>query len=111
MAEKSFLGEFELLVLLAVLRLANDAYGVPIAGEIQNCTGREVALGSVYGALERLELSGLVCSRTGESTPERGGRAKRYFTVTKLGLQKIRHTQAALTNLWRGVRQLKGLQI
>jgi DNA-binding PadR family transcriptional regulator len=108
MSDRSFLGEFELLVLLAVLRLKDEAYGVPIGAEIQKRTGREVALGSVYGALERLERTGLISSRFGESTPERGGRAKRYFTVTGLGIQKIRDTQSALTNLWRGLPQLSG---
>jgi PadR family transcriptional regulator, regulatory protein PadR len=108
MAERSFFGEFELLVLLAVLRLHPDAYGVPIANEIQDQTGRDVALGSVYAVLERLEKQGLVSSRTGEATPERGGRAKRYFTATRLGIHKTRHTQMALMNLWRGLPSLKG---
>jgi len=79
---RAYLGEFELMVLLAVIRLGEDAYGVPISREIEQRSGREAALGSVYGALERLEEKGLVRSRLGERTPERGGRAKRFFRVT-----------------------------
>ena len=79
------LSDFELIVMLVLLRLGDEAYGVPIAREIDEHTGREVKLGSVYATLERLEEKGFVASELGEPTQERGGRAKRYFHVTKHG--------------------------
>ena len=79
MARRSYLGEMELMVLLAVVRLGDEAYGVPISKELLALAGREVALGSIYAALDRIEEKGFVTSVLGEPTPERGGRAKRYF--------------------------------
>jgi PadR family transcriptional regulator, regulatory protein PadR len=108
MSRQGYLGEFELMVMLALLRLGDEAYGVPISREIEQRSGREVALGSVYAALERLEEKGLVTSRLGDPTAERGGRAKRYFKVTAQGLHGVRETQKALMNLWRGVPELRG---
>lgn len=108
MRQRGFLGEFELMVLLAVIRLGDNAYGVPISGEIENRGGRDVAVSSVYAALERLEEKGLVSSFYGEPTLERGGRAKRFFQITSNGLGAVRQTQAALTNLWSGLPQLEG---
>jgi PadR family transcriptional regulator PadR len=108
MARGGYLGEFELMVLLTLLRLGDDAYGVPIAREIEQRSGREVALGSVYAALERLEEKGLVTSRLGDPTAERGGRAKRYFRVTESGLRNVRQTKRALVNLWKGLPGLEG---
>jgi PadR family transcriptional regulator, regulatory protein PadR len=108
MSEQINLGGLELTVMLALLRLGEDAYGVPISREIERQTGREVALGSVYAALERLQGKGLVSSRLGEPTAARGGRAKRYFRATSQGLRETRETRHALMNLWRGVRGLQG---
>ena len=108
MPKRSYLGDFELMVLLALMRLGEDAYGVPISGEIEQQSGREVALGAVYAALERLEEKGLVSSELGESTPQRGGRAKRYFRITKKGLGEVREARSALINLWRGLKELEG---
>jgi DNA-binding PadR family transcriptional regulator len=102
------LGNFELLVLLAVLRLGDEAYGVPIAQAIEDSTAREVVLGSVYAALERLELKGLVSSALGEPTASRGGRAKRYFRVTARGLREARTTKEALIRSWVGIPALQG---
>src|SRR6516225_12094579 len=102
------LGNFELMVLLAVLRVGEGAYGVPIARELEETTGRDVLLGSVYAALERLEAKGLVASRLGESTPERGGRAKKYFKLTAKGLREVRDTRRTLVKLWRGLTELQG---
>ena len=107
MARGASLGEFELMVLLALIRLEDEAYGVPIAREIEQCAGREAALGSVYAALERLESKGLVSSRLGDPTAERGGRAKRFFKVTIQGLGEARATQRALTSLWSGIPKLR----
>ena len=100
MRNREFLGQHELMVMLAVLRLGRQAYGVPIAAEIGEKTGREMLLGSVYAILERLESKGLVTSRLGEATAERGGRAKRFFTLTAEGVQHVREAQRALEALW-----------
>jgi PadR family transcriptional regulator len=102
------LGNFELMVMLAVLRARDDAYGVPIARVIQEKSGREVFLGSVYAALDRLEAKGLVTSSLGEPTAERGGKAKRYFRLTAKGLREVRETQRTLAALWRGLPELQG---
>ncbi len=95
------------MVLLALIRLGEDAYGVPICHEIEKRSGREAAVGSVYAALERLEEKGLVTSRLGDSTAVRGGRAKRYFRITAQGVRDVRQTQRALMNLWRGLPELE----
>jgi PadR family transcriptional regulator len=108
MAKREFLGGFELLVLLALMRLGDDAYGVPISEAIEESSGREVAIGSVYITLERLEQKGLVSSRLGEPTAERGGRAKTYFRVTANGLREVRQARRTLISLWKGVPQLHG---
>jgi PadR family transcriptional regulator, regulatory protein PadR len=102
------LGNFELMVLLAVLQVGDEAYGVPIAREIEDKSGREILLGSVYAALERLEAKGLVASSIGDPTAARGGRAKKYFRVTAKGLREARDTRRALEGLWRGLPQLHG---
>jgi PadR family transcriptional regulator PadR len=95
------------MVLLAILRVGERAYGVPIAAEIEETGGRSVARAIVYAALDRLEERGLVGSHMGDPTPERGGRAKRFFRVTAKGVRAVRNTQRALTALWRGLPQLK----
>ena|SRR5579872_1200104 len=108
MTKRDYLGSFELMVMLAILRVGENAYGVPIAREIEDTNSREVALGSVYMTLERLEAKGFVSSAFGEPTAERGGRAKRYFRVTTNGLKHVRETQRGLTRLWRDIPPLKG---
>ena len=108
MAKREFLGGFELLVLLALIRLGDDAYGVPISDAIEESSGREVAIGSVYITLARLEARGLVSSRLAEPTAERGGRAKTYFRITANGLRQVRHARRTLINLWDGVPQFEG---
>jgi PadR family transcriptional regulator PadR len=97
------LGHFELLVLLALLRRGDEAYGVPIANAIAQSTGKRVILASVYNTLERLEEKGFVSSTIGQPTPERGGRAKRYYSITTAGLREVRAAKKALTVLWRGI--------
>ena len=111
MRKRSCLGEFELIILLALMRLGDDAYGVPISKELLNTTGREVALGSVYAALDRLEEKQFVSSTLGDPTPTRGGRAKRYFRVTSKGIREVDRTRTALIDLWRGIPQLEGGRI
>jgi DNA-binding PadR family transcriptional regulator len=108
MSRKRALRDVELLVLLALIRLAPRTYGVPIAREIEAAGKRSVALGSVYAALERLEQRGLVRSELGEATVQRGGRAKRYFQITAAGLREVRSTQQALIGMWRDVPLLDG---
>jgi DNA-binding PadR family transcriptional regulator len=105
---RHLLTDFELMILLAVLRIGDDAYGVPVAREIETTARRSVARAAVYAALDRLEERGLVSSRQGDPTPERGGRAKRFFAVTGKGIKAVRDTQRALTALWHGVPALKG---
>src|SRR5262245_11427111 len=102
------LSNFELMVMLAIIRIGDDAYGVSISNEIEETTGSEVLLGSVYDALTRLQEKGLVSSSLGEATAERGGRAKRHFRTTSKGIRVVRDTQQSLMKLWRGLPELKG---
>jgi DNA-binding PadR family transcriptional regulator len=97
------LGHFELLVLLALIRVGDEAYGVPIARAIEESSGRRVILASVYNTLERLEEKGLIRSTIGQPTAERGGRAKRYFSITTAGMREVRSAKKVLTLLWRGI--------
>ncbi len=95
------LGDTEHLVLLAILRLGREAYGIPILEEVAARSGRNVSKATVYVALKRLERKGLVTSRLGEATAERGGRAKRYFKLRAAGLQALRESRAMFLDLWR----------
>ena len=97
----------ELLVMSAVLRLDNDAYGVPIVQELERNRHR-MSVATVYVVLGRLEAHGLVASAIGEATPERGGRAKRYFRVTAKGVRQVRAIRQTLAQLWHRVPQLQG---
>lgn len=105
---RDYIGNFELMVMLALIRVGDDAYGVPIATEIEAITRREVGVASVYAALGRLEGKGLVRSEVGEPTAQRGGRAKRYFRVTGKGMRVVRETQRAFMDLWKGIKTLEG---
>lgn len=98
------IGEFEQLVMLAILRLGDEAYGIPIVDEIKHQTGRKVLRPAVYVALRRLEEKGLVGSWKGEATPERGGRARRYFRVEPEGLERLRESRRVLLNMWAGAQ-------
>jgi PadR family transcriptional regulator PadR len=106
--KRDFLGQHELIVMLAVLRLGREAYGVPIAAEIADRTGREMLQASVYATLERLEAKGLVTSELREATPQRGGRAKRYFKLTAEGVRQARQAHRALEALWVDLPQIAG---
>ena len=108
---RHLLTDFELMILLATMRVGDAAYGVPIAAEIERTGGRRVVVAAVYTALDRLERNGLVTSAIGEPTPERGGRAKRFFRVTAPGIRAVKETQRALVALWKGVPELKGGQV
>ena len=102
------LGEFEQIVLLAILRLGDNAYGVTIGTEINACTRREPTPGALYTTLDRLEDKGLVTSRMGDPTPQRGGRAKRYFVLNSKGLAAITRAQQSYRRLLEGY-ELPGL--
>ena len=108
MAHGHSLNDLELLILLALIRLDPEAYGVPIAREIETEAKRSIALSTVYATLERLEKKGLVKSGLGEATPERGGRAKRYFQATGLGVREVHSTRQALIGMWQGIPVLDG---
>jgi PadR family transcriptional regulator PadR len=104
MVTEPSLGEFEQIVLLAVLRLKSGAYGVSVRAEIAQRTGRECAAGALYTTLDRLEQKGLLTSRTGEPTPQRGGRAKRFYTVTAAGVAAVARAQRAFQSLLKGLK-------
>jgi PadR family transcriptional regulator, regulatory protein PadR len=99
----TYLGEFEQVVLLAILRLDGNAYAIPVREEIEARTGRSVARGALYTALDRLETKGCLRSRMSEPLPERGGRSRRYYGVTASGLAALRASRASLLALWKGV--------
>lgn len=101
-----YLGEFEYSVLLAVLHLDDDAYAVPIRELIEQKTSRAVARGALYTGLDRLESKGCLKSRMGDPSEERGGKARRYYTVTPAGLKAIRATHEAFSSLTRGLESL-----
>ena len=103
MAARAYLGELEQIVLLALIRLEDNAYGVPIRQEIERRTKRSLSIGALYRTLERLEDKGFVSSRTGDPTPERGGRAKRFFHAEPLGLRALRRTRDAIDVMWEGL--------
>jgi len=103
MPDSIYLGELEQIVLLAVLRLGDTAYGTPILDEIEAQAGRRIARGALYTALDRLEAKGCLRSRVGDPLPERGGRARRYFTVTPAALRALKESRLALMRLWRGI--------
>jgi DNA-binding PadR family transcriptional regulator len=101
--QSMYLGEFEQIVLLAILRLGDQAYAIPVRQEIEDRTGRSVARGALYTALERLEAKKCLRSRMSDPLPERGGRSRRYFSVTPAGLAAVRASRRSLLNLWQGL--------
>lgn len=103
MAGRDYLGEFEHIVILALLRLGDGAYGVRVRQEIERRTGREVSIGAIYATLDRLEEKGYVKSRYGDPTPERGGRSKRFFRVTGKGVAAVNRTHRALHSMIQGL--------
>ncbi len=106
MAKGDHLGEFEHIVMLAIIRLGDEAYGVPIRVDIERRTGRTLTVGALYRTLDRLEAKGYVTSAFSDPTPERGGRSKRYFKVKPLGLRSLRASREALTAMWEGLESL-----
>jgi DNA-binding PadR family transcriptional regulator len=100
---RTYLGEFEQLLLFALLQLGAEAYGTRIRSAIESQTGRTVSPGAIYTALDRLETRGLVSSTLGAPTPQRGGKRKRYYTIEPAGAELLRRSQQALARMARGV--------
>lgn len=101
-------GGFETLLMLAVLRLGENAYGVTIRQELLDKAGKDVAVGAIYTGLERLARKGYVQSRLGDPTPERGGRAKRFYRLTGGGVKVLNETQSAMRKLSAGLKLAGG---
>lgn len=106
MNKTTYLGELEHMILLAILRLGDDAYGMSIRDELENQVGRNVKRSAAYITLERLTNKGYLTTRMGESTPERGGRAKRYYEITAAGKEALRQSGLAFKRLWAGQESL-----
>jgi PadR family transcriptional regulator PadR len=99
-----YLGELEQIVLLAVVRLADDAYGVPIRREIEKRVDRKVTVGALYSTLDRLEAKGYLVSWFADPTPQRGGRSRRYFRVEPRGIEALAVAKQMFDRMWKGVR-------
>jgi PadR family transcriptional regulator PadR len=104
MSRHETLGEFEQSVLLAIVHLKDDAYGVTIRREIESRTGRSIAVGALYTALERLERKGYVRSVASDPTPQRGGRSKRHFTLLAAGAAALERSRETMQRMWAGVK-------
>ena len=107
MSGRDYLGEFEHIIVLALLRLEDRAYGVTVRQEIEFRIKREVSIGAVYATLDRLETKGYVKSHRGDPTPERGGRSKRFFRVTAKGMTAVNRTQRALQTMTKGLELIR----
>ena len=107
MGREGYLGEFEQMLLLAALRLGDDAYGVALMDELETRVGRRVSRGSVYVTLDRLEEKGWLTSSVSEPRPERGGRPRRLVRVTPQGVAELRRSREALLTLWDGLDALE----
>jgi len=101
---RDVLGGFEQIVLLALLRLGDDAYGVPIRQAIEQRTGRAVTVGALYSTLDRLEAKGLVSSTFSDPRPERGGRSRRYFRCEPAGVRALERARDMLASMWDGLK-------
>ena len=101
------LGHLEFMVLLAVIQLGDGAYGVPIGRVVEDATERELALASIYASLRQLETKGFITSRMEGPTPERGGRAKRYFRASARGMRAARQMRRSLVSLWQELPDMK----
>ncbi len=103
MGKRQFLGEFEQVVLLAIVRLKSDAYGAVIRQEVERRAGRQVTVGALYSTLDRLEAKGYVVAREGAPSPDRGGRLKRYFTVRPAGADALEASRRMLERMWENL--------
>ena len=104
MPRGEYLGELEQVVMLAVARLEDDAYGMSIRREIESRSGRSVAIGAVYSTLERLEDKGFVRSGEKAATPDRDGRARRFFHLTRAGITALQAASEMQARMWSGLR-------
>ena len=104
MSRLDSLGEFEQSVLLAIAHVRDDAYGVTIRREIESRTGRSIAVGALYTALDRLERKGYVRSVSSDPTPQRGGRSKRYFTLLPSGAAALERSREMMQRMWAGLK-------
>ena len=102
------LGEFEQIVMLALLRLGSDAYGATVCAEIEKRSGRGVSMSAVHTTLERLEQKGLLKSRLGEPTPQRGGKRKRHYEMAALGLKALQASYRSIRSMADGIEHLLG---
>lgn len=98
------LGLFEQVVLLAIVRLKDEAYGRAILADVQERLAREVTAGAIYATLDRLEAKGLTASRLGNGTPQRGGRVRRFYSIESAGVSALDQSRTAAANIWRGIR-------
>jgi len=101
----TYLGELEQMLLWTVVRLGDEAYGMAVRDELQSRAGRDVARGAVYITLDRLVKKGYLASSLGDKTPERGGRARRYFAVTSTGRDALKAARDALVSTWQGIEE------
>ena len=108
MTKRDYLGEFELVVLLALARLDEAAYGMSIYDEILDTTGRDVSIQAVYVTLNRLEKKGYVASQVGDATDDRGGRPRKYYSLEPVCVTALRNSRAMYDSLWAGVRLKAG---
>lgn len=108
MPKGDYLGEFEQIVLLALHRLGDDAYGMTVRRHIEERTGREVTIGAVYATLDRLERKGFVGTTMADPTPERGGRAKRFYRLEAAGVDALQRSRDLLDRMWEDVRLESG---
>ena len=99
----TYLGHLELLVLLALLRLGDTAYGVPVQKEIARTARRRLTFATIYATLSRLETKGLVTSRLGEAGPDRGGRRKRFFTLSGAGALALKRSLRTVDRMTHGI--------
>jgi PadR family transcriptional regulator, regulatory protein PadR len=109
MPKADYLGALEHIVMLALIRLGAEAYGVTVRQEIETRTGRALSIGAIYATLDRLEDKGYVRSWTGEPTQERGGRAKRHFEVTAKGVAAVNRTHMAVGRMAAGLKIVRSV--
>jgi DNA-binding PadR family transcriptional regulator len=100
---QDYLGEFEQMVLLSIMRLGSDAYGLAVRDELESVAGRSPSSGSLYTTLDRMERKGLVESLAGDPSPARGGRPRRYVRVTAEGRELLTRSRSTLLALWDGL--------
>ena len=106
--KQSYLGEFEHLVLLSIMQLSDNAYGVTVRRYLKETINRDVSIGALYATVERLEKKGFITSRKGEAKAERGGKAKRFFQITQEGIKNLTYTKHSLECMWKEITLFLG---